>query len=301
MRTLLRYGYFPAMLLGANGAAIALITAGAAKAWLLGLLLIAIAISFAAERILPYRPEWNTPHGDDHRDLVHALVNESLTLASVAALPIMAAVIPFDSVWPHQWPFVLQVITAILVADLGITLTHLASHKLPALWRLHAVHHSVTRAYGFNGLMKHPLHQTIETVAGVTPLILLGLPTAVAYALAFAVAVQLLLQHSNVDYRVGPLRRVLALNQAHRFHHLKWAGIGDVNFGLFTLLWDHLLRTYSYDPARTFTSADLGMAAKPDYPTGYLAQLAEPFRPSGACTNASSPEHPTPTLSHQAG
>lgn len=25
------------------------------------------------------------------------------------------------------------------------------------------------------------------------------------------------------------------------------------------------------------------MAAKPDYPTAYLAQLAEPFRASGAC------------------
>lgn len=77
---------------------------------------------------------------------------------------------------------------------------------------------------------------------------------------------------------------MLALNQAHRFHHLKWAGLGDVNFGLFTLIWDHLLRTYSYDPERRFTSDDLGMAAKPHYPNDYLAQLAEPFRPSGACT-----------------
>lgn len=67
-----------------------------------------------------------------------------------------------------------------------------------------------------------------------------------------------------------------------------------------TLLWDHLLRTYSYDPARAFTSADLGMAAKPDYPTGYFAQLAEPFRPSGACTTSTA-GHPTPILSHQAG
>ena len=105
----------------------------------------------------------------------------------------------------------------------------------------------------------------------------------VAAALAACVAVQLLLQHSNVDYRVGPLRRVLALNEGHRFHHLKWAGIGDVNFGLFTLVWDHLYRTFSFQPDRVFTSDDLGMAAKPTYPDGYLDQLVEPFRPSGAC------------------
>ncbi|UUV35884.1 sterol desaturase family protein [Amycolatopsis roodepoortensis] len=283
MRTLVRYGYVPFMLLAVNGTGIAIAASGGSKLWLLALLVLAIACSFGAERVLPYHDEWNTPHDDDWRDTVHAAVNELLTLGSVAALPVLTAVASIEGVWPHEWPFVLQVLGAVLVADLGITLVHLASHKIPALWRLHAVHHSVKRAYGFNGLMKHPLHQTLETAAGVAPLVLLGLPTTVAYALALCVAVQLLLQHSNVDYRVGRLRAVLALNQAHRFHHLKWAGIGDVNFGLFTLLWDHVLRTYSYDPERRFTSDDLGMAAKPDYPNAYLAQLAEPFRRSGAC------------------
>ncbi|MEJ2851918.1 MULTISPECIES: sterol desaturase family protein [unclassified Saccharothrix] len=273
------------MLLAVNGAGIAIAAAGAPKFWLVGLVLLAIAVSFAAERVLPYRQEWNAARGDDRRDAAHAAVNESLTIASLAVVPVLTAITPFDGIWPGEWPFVAQVLAAILVADLGITLVHLASHKVPALWRLHAVHHSVKRAYGFNGLMKHPLHQTLETAVGFTPLILLGLPTSVAYAVALCAVVQLLLQHSNVDYRVGPLRVVLALNQAHRFHHLKWAGVGDVNFGLFTLLWDHLLGTYSYDPKREFTSDDLGMAAKPDYPDAYLAQLAEPFRASGACTS----------------
>ncbi|WP_125777284.1 sterol desaturase family protein [Antribacter gilvus] len=290
MRTLVRYGYVPFMLLAINGAGITIAASGGSKLWLLGLLLLAIASSFLAERVLPYREEWNTPHDDDHRDTAHATVNETLTLASLIVVPVLTALTPFDGLWPHEWPFVLQVLAAILVADLGITLVHLASHKIPVLWRLHAVHHSVKRAYGFNGLMKHPLHQTLETAVGFAPLILLGLPTPVAFALALCAAVQLLLQHSNVDYRVGPLRTVLALNQAHRFHHLKWAGIGDVNFGLFTLIWDHLLGTYSYDPERRFTSDDLGMAAKPNYPNDYLAQLAEPFRASGACTDEPQPE-----------
>jgi len=105
------------------------------------------------------------------------------------------------------------------------------------------------------------------------------------WKLTLAVAVQLLLQHSNTDYRIGPLKHLLALNEGHRFHHLKWAGVGDVNFGLFTLVWDHLLGTHSYDPHRRFTSDQLGMAAKPRYPHRYLNQLAEPFKASGACTS----------------
>ncbi|MEU8895601.1 sterol desaturase family protein [Nocardia sp. NPDC048505] len=278
LQPVVRYGYAPLMLLGVNGSGIALIAAGADKLWLLVLLAAAVALSFLVERILPYERAWNDDHGDTRRDTIHTFVNETLILASTAAIPVLAALLPGDGIWPAGLPFAVQVLFAILCADLGITLTHYASHKIGVLWRFHAVHHSVRRFYGLNGLMKHPLHQTLEMAAGVTPLLLLGLPVSVAAALSLAVAVQLLLQHSNADYRVGPLKYVLALNEGHRFHHLKFAGVGDVNFGLFTLLWDHLLRTYSYDAGRRFTSDDLGMAAKPDYPVDYLPQLAEPFR-----------------------
>lgn len=283
LKNLIRYGYAPALLLGVNGAGIALAAAGASKLWLLALLAAAIAASFAAERILPYDGDWNTSHDDAGRDAVHVFVNETLILASVSVVPLLAGVVVLVDVWPSSWPFLAQMLIAILAADLGVTLVHYASHKIGALWRFHAVHHSVKRFYGLNGLMKHPVHQTIEMVGGLAPLLVLGLPVDVASALALAVAVQLLMQHSNADYRVGPLKFVLALNEGHRFHHLKWAGIGDVNFGLFTLIWDHLLGTFSYDRARRFTSDQLGMAAKPNYPNAYLAQLAEPFRPSGAC------------------
>lgn len=286
LRPLVRYGYAPLMLLGVNGTGITLAASGASKLWLLALLGTAVGLSFTAERLLPYQDSWNRPEGDAGRDVAHTFVNETLLLVSVAAIPALAMIIPGDGIWPHHWPFILQVLAAVLVADAGLTLVHYASHKIGALWRFHAVHHSVTRFYGLNGLMKHPVHQTVEMAAGVVPLVLAGMPVGVASALALAVAVQLLLQHSNADYRVGVLKHILALNEGHRFHHLKWAGIGDVNFGLFTLAWDYLLGTKTYDPHRRFNSEVLGMAAHPDYPVAYLAQLAEPFRASGACTPA---------------
>ncbi len=279
---LIRYGYVPFMLVGVNGAA-ALLAARGSASWLVVVIVLAVGCSFFAERILPYRPEWNTALDDAGRDAAHAVVNETFIVASVAVIPLLAAVTPFHRWWPASLPFAVQLLIAVLVADFGITTVHLASHKIGWLWRLHAAHHSIRRCYGLNGLMKHPLHQTLEMVGGVLPLILMGIPVQVASALAVCVAVQLLLQHANVDYRVGRLRSILALNEGHRFHHLKWAGVGDVNFGLFTLLWDHLYRTYSYDPKRQFTTDDLGMAAKPNYPTAYLRQLAEPFTARGDC------------------
>jgi sterol desaturase/sphingolipid hydroxylase (fatty acid hydroxylase superfamily) len=106
------------------------------------------------------------------------------------------------------------------------------------------------------------------------------MPVHVAWLLGFAVAVQLLLQHSNVDLEVGPFVHVWAVGPAHRFHHLNRVGEGDVNFGLFSAVWDHLLGTFRYDAARTPRLGDLGIEGRADYPVGYLAQLLEPFRPS---------------------
>ena len=243
LRTVVRFGYAPLLLVGVNGAAIGAIASGCGAICLSILLLSAIAVSFAAEHLLPHNADWNRSHDDAGRDFAHAFVNETANFATLLLLPVLTQLAPGTGHWPSSWPFALQVGLSLLVLDAGITLAHYASHRVSLLWRFHAVHHSVRRMYGFNGLMKHPLHQAIETLAGTLPLLVLGLPSGVALALVFAVAVQLLLQHSNVDYTVGPFRWLLATNEVHRFHHRREPQLGDVNFGLFTTLWDHLLGT----------------------------------------------------------
>ena len=274
---LLKFSYAPAMLVIGNAAAFALVGARASPAWLLAWLLGVLAASFAAERAIPYIAPPAHARDERARDIAHAVVNEAITVAGLAAIPALDALLPWPGAWPAQWPLGLQWLAAVLVADLGITLMHAASHRVAWLWRFHAVHHSVQRLYGLNGLLKHPVHQVLETLAGVAPLILLGMPQRVGELLACSVALQLVLQHANVDMRIGPLRHVLALAPVHRFHHQRWAGIGDVNFGLFTTLGDRLLGTCADDPGRRFAPGDFGIGQEPDYPRGYLAQLARPF------------------------
>ena len=227
---------------------------------------------------MPFKTAWNQGGGDGPRDLCHALVNEGLNVASVASVPLLASVLPTSGLWPEQWPLALQLLLAIVVADLGITLVHYASHRSALLWRLHAVHHSVTRLYGFNGLMKHPLHQLLETLGGTLPLLLVGLPQEVALLLAFSVSTQLLLQHSNVDMRIGALRHVFAWAPVHRLHHFKYGRTGDVNFALFFPLWDRLLGTALHLPGYALADDDVGIGDRPDYPMAYRAQLLEPLR-----------------------
>lgn len=278
MRFLVRLAHLPMFLLIGNGIAIYLVQTAQSKLWLVALSLGFVGIAFLFERWAPYDPDFNVARGDVSRDLKHALVNESLNVVGVMSIPLLASLNPLPSAWPTLWPLWAQLLLAILIADIGITLAHFASHRLEPLWRLHVVHHSVKRMYGFNGLMKHPLHQTIETVAGTTPLLLMGAPVEVMMLLVVAVVLQLLLQHSNVDYFTGPLKYVLAINVVHRFHHLSNAKEGDVNFGLFTQLTDRFLGTAYYDSTRKIASEDLGIEGAPDYPIEYGSQLVEPFR-----------------------
>ncbi|MGR6655026.1 sterol desaturase family protein [Pseudomonas mosselii] len=276
----MRILYAPCFFLGFIGTAVWLINLGADILWLLPLLGVAILLSFACEALYPYKPAWSEAGGEGGRDGLHALVNETLNVASIAVIPLFAGWLPASSLWPSHWPVLWQLLLALPLADLGITLVHYASHRSALLWRLHAVHHSVTRLYGFNGLMKHPLHQLAEALGGVVPLLLLGLPQDVAALLAFSISVQLLLQHSNVDMRIGGLRHLFAWAPVHRLHHLKYGRLGDVNFALFFPLWDRLLGTALHLPDYGLADDDMGIGDRPDYPQAYLAQLCEPFRPA---------------------
>ncbi|WP_161865612.1 sterol desaturase family protein [Pseudomonas yangonensis] len=272
-----RYLYAPCFSLGFTGLSVWLVGHWPMGLWCLPvLLLLAIGLSMLAEALAPYERQWNLNHGDIGRDRLHALVNEALNCVGILSIPLFARLLPDNTLWPHTLPLWLQVLIAIVVADLGITLMHWLSHRSALLWRLHAVHHSVRRMYGLNGLMKHPLHQGLEALAGTLPLLLAGMPVTVAALLAFAIAIQLLLQHSNVDMRIGALRHLIAWAPVHRFHHLRYGRAGDVNFAMFFCLWDRLLGT-AFDSPYKVGSKDLGIGSQPEYPDGYLAQLLEPF------------------------
>ena len=278
VKQIVRYAYVPFMLLGVNGLALYVIGFGQSLLWLGLLAILAVGASFLAEHVLPYEQDWNEGKGDQLKDTVHALVYEVSSFnAVVIGLPIVAALVPWPGIWPTEWPFVLQVIMAIVVADIGVTAIHYISHKVDWLWRLHAVHHGVVRLYGFNGLVRHPLHHFLDLLFGTMPLLLAGMPFEVAVALAFASSVQLLVQHSNVDYELGVFKYFLAIGPVHRLHHVNWQDEGDVNFGLYFTFWDMMLGTFRLSSAQAPVAGDIGIQDMPNYPQTYLKQLVQPF------------------------
>lgn len=282
-RTVVRYAYVPFMLLGLNCAALWIVTGGHSYPWLFPLLLVGFATAFLAERILPVYNEWNAPHGDEKATLFHVLVYESGNVFGLLLIPLVAWLLNLKpggliGVWPREWPILAQLLLAITLADFVFTVIHFLSHRWTTLWRLHAVHHGVGRLYGFNGVVRHPLHQLLDMGIGTAPLAFAGMPVGVATLLAFAISIQLIVQHSNVDYALGPFRNHLSLGRLHHLHHVNWGKEGDCNFGLFLTLWDRLLGTFNPEPSRAIAASDMGIDEIPAFPKQYRDQLLFPFR-----------------------
>lgn len=277
LRTLVRYAYAPFMMFGLIGAGYYVVANGHSYAWLAAVLLTAIATAHLAEHISPWHAEWNQSHGDEIANVWHWIVYEISTINGILMIPLITWMFPFQGLWPVGWPLLAQFILAFLIADFAFMAMHYLSHKLPTLWRLHAVHHGVGRLYGFNGIVRHPLHQSIDMIVGTMPLVIMGMPVEVAVLLGLAISITLVVQHSNVSYELGPFRDYLAIGQIHHLHHVNWGSEGDCNFGLFFSHWDKLFGTYHPEPPRPITADDMGIDEVPNFPKSFLEQLIFPF------------------------
>jgi sterol desaturase/sphingolipid hydroxylase (fatty acid hydroxylase superfamily) len=276
-RLFARFGYVPAMIVGLNCLAIYLVALGYSLLWIVVLFATAVALSLLSEYALPYEESWNHANGDSRKDVTHGLIYEVANITAIMLLPVINMFIPWRSVWPSTLPIGAQLLLAIVIADFSMTMIHYWSHRVRWLWRFHAIHHGVHRLYSFNGLVRHPLHQLLDLAAGTLPLLLVGLPVEVAILLAFAISLQLLVQHSNIDYELGPFQKFLAVGPVHRLHHVNWAEHGDVNFGLFFTCWDRLLGTLKLDAVRTPSAGDIGIQNQAQFPQDYMTQLVLPF------------------------
>ena len=177
--------------------------------------------------------------------------------------------------WPWPLPFWAQALLGLALVDLGLYVVHRASHGLGWLWRLHAIHHSPRRVYWINGQRRHLVHEFLEGAPGLLVLFVAGAPAAV-YATAIAiVTLHLFLQHANIDYKLGSLRRVLAGAEIHRWHHQRrWQDVQG-NYAALFAVWDYMFGSSLGD--RGPAPPDVGMDDEPDLPSDYVGQLAWPF------------------------
>ena len=276
---------FPVTIAGALGLTWLALDAGMEPALALGAVSMMVWLVVGlGERWLPYRTDWNRSRGDVRTDILHVFFSSYATI-ELAKLMGIALLLPvaewagtrFGSpLWPTHWPLLLQLPLAALTIEFGTYWMHRASHELPLLWRLHAVHHSPDRLYWLNAGRDHPLGAALTALSSLPLAILLGIPAdclALYYALQSANG---LFQHANIAMKLGPLNWVFSTADLHRWHHSVKIGEANHNYGQSLIAWDALFGT-RYLPG-TRGPERIGIDGMQDFPRGYTGQLGAPFR-----------------------
>jgi sterol desaturase/sphingolipid hydroxylase (fatty acid hydroxylase superfamily) len=276
---------FPAILGGAIALAIALMPAwGPPMALLLTQPFVVLAI-VVCERRFPFRRQWNRSHGDLGTDVWHAVVSGIGTTQVVRPLIQAGGVVVAGALsravglplWPVDSPLLAQLALALVVAELPQYWLHRWQHEREWLWRFHSVHHSAPRLYWLNAARFHPADLGLLYAVGYLPLVVLGCPEAVIMLFTLFDAVFGMLQHSNIDVRLGSLNRIFSMAEPHRWHHSRVLREANTNYGSNLIIWDLVFGTFSL-PRDRRAPAEIGIAGMPAFPTGYLEQLATPFR-----------------------
>ena len=143
-----------------------------------------------------------------------------------------------------------QLLLVIVLGDALEYAYHRLSHTCPALWRVHAIHHTSVRMNALKGARHHVLYALGRRIAVWTPLLLLGAPAGLVYWQYIAVTITGLVSHSNVAFRISALvHRIIVTPDFHRIHHAADMALGNSNFGTVFAFWDLVFGTHS-DPLR---------------------------------------------------
>ena len=122
---------------------------------------------------------------------------------------------------------------------------HRLQHANRFLWAFHSVHHSQEQMTLFTASRRHPL-ETLSMVVllyfGIFHMVL-GIPSRGWMPLAAVLTSILALQHAQLDWRYGPLGRVLVSPRFHAFHHSAETRHANANFGTVFSCWDYLFGT----------------------------------------------------------
>jgi sterol desaturase/sphingolipid hydroxylase (fatty acid hydroxylase superfamily) len=218
----------------------------------------------------------------------------NLAIAAVGAVAIHFAETPFVTraatmIERRRWgvlkrlglPVWMEVVAAVVLMDYTLYLWHVLTHRVPALWRFHAVHHidldldaSTAIRFHFGELaLSAPWRVAQIVVIGTSPLALSIWQTGLLASILF--------HHSNLalspDFE-RRLSRVLVTPRMHGIHHSTVLGETDSNWSSGLSVWDRLHRTLKLNvPQRDVV---VGVAGFQDVEAVGLAKmLTLPFEP----------------------
>ncbi len=245
--------------------------------FLLDLLLMAL-IYVPLERLWPQYPQQGTFRKEWTLDVVY-FMSTHLPLQILSFLVLLPATqatkylgVPVIQQAIARIPWVLQFFLAIVVADVAEYFIHLALHKVPFLWRFHAVHHSSKALDWIAGSRSHFVDDTLVRGFILVPL-MLGFSQSVILAYLIFVTLHATWTHCNFGPNAKWLEKFLVMPRYHHWHHTSQAEAIDRNFAIHFPWIDRIFGTYYFPET---WPENYGLAGEEISPS-FVRQTIDPF------------------------
>lgn len=216
-----------------------------------------------------------------------------LNVIAVRLLFPLAAVGMALSAQEHDWgllnrydvPAWLALVAGWALLDLAVYLQHIMFHAVPALWRLHRVHHSDLDFDVTTGVRFHPAEIILSLIVKFSAIVVIGTPAAAVVLFEVLLNAASIFNHSNVliSPRIdGPLRWLIVTPDMHRVHHSIARDETNSNFGFNLAVWDRLFGTYRAQPRAGHQGMVIGIPGLRDPAdcAPLIATLTMPFHGS---------------------
>ena len=181
----------------------------------------------------------------------------------------------------------LATILSLLLLDLAIYLQHVMFHAVPALWKLHRMHHADLDIDVTTGARFHPVEIALSMLVKFAAIAALGVPPVAVVVFELLLNASSMFNHANVRVPAPlepVLRWLLVTPDMHRVHHSVERDETNSNFGFNLSLWDRLFGTYRAQPRAGHEAMALGIPELREAAqcSSLAAMLAMPFRGMGA-------------------
>jgi sterol desaturase/sphingolipid hydroxylase (fatty acid hydroxylase superfamily) len=169
-----------------------------------------------------------------------------------------------------------------IALDLVIYGQHVVFHHVPALWRLHRMHHADLDIDVTTGVRFHPLEILLSLAIKMAAVAALGVPALAVLTFEVLLNATSMFNHSNVALppRLDRLARwIVVTPQMHQVHHSIERAETDSNFGFNLPWWDRLFGTYRAKPAAGEQGMTIGLPIFRDVAELRIVRLlTQPFR-----------------------
>jgi sterol desaturase/sphingolipid hydroxylase (fatty acid hydroxylase superfamily) len=175
-----------------------------------------------------------------------------------------------------------SIVLGVMLLDLAIYLQHVLFHAVPALWRLHRMHHADLEFDVTTGARFHPIEILLSMGIKLGVVAALGVPALAVLIFEVLLNATSMFNHANVRIPKSidrVLRWLVVTPDMHRVHHSIVRRETNSNFGFNLPWWDRLFGTYRDQPAAGHEGMTIGIEQFRDPQELRLDRmLVQPFR-----------------------